>query len=466
MSCDRDANVLYPDIAPLRFIRRETMDLRVAYSAPFFTAAAFILIVGLYTLSRRQARGAWYLILLCLTASIWASTEGMLYLGFDISTNVLITKIQYVGIALPPPLALLFGLTIFGYEEFITRDKTIVLFTVAALIILLVWTNDFHRLVFMDYFRIQTAQLPMLGLQHGRVWWLIILYHYALMAILSLILIRQVVMSSGFHRSQAGIILSAVVVVWVVNGIYVSGNSPVPNMDIGPLAFILVAISMAWGYFRYDLLDILPVAKAEIFNQLSDPIFVVDKKNRLLDINPAAETMLDIDATVSIGQKIGDLLGKHPDIIKATNTTKSHEVAVEVEGRTHFIDVTVSDLKDKRGGNIGRLFLLYDITKRIEGEEAKRERERLQGVFETAGAVCHEINQPLMAISGYADLLSMKVSEDDPHYVKIVKIQDQVDRLRDLTQKLMNITKYETKVYLDGKIIDIDKSSKPIDGIT
>jgi PAS domain S-box-containing protein len=398
-----------------------------------------------------------------MAAALWAGTEGMLYLGFDVHTNMLITKLQYVGIALPPPLALLFGLSIFRYEAHITRSKVIALFTISAVIILLVWTNDIHRLVFIDYFGIETEHFQMLGLKHGRVWWLIILYHYALMAILSLILIRQVLMSSGFHRSQAGVILSAVVVVWVVNGIYVSGNSPVPNMDVGPLAFILVAMSMAWGFFRYDLLDILPVAKAEIFNGLGDPIFVADEKDRLLDINPAAETMLDIDASGSIGKNIGDLLGAHPDILKAAEASKRHEVSLVMEGQTRFINVQVSALKDKKGAKLGRLFVLHDITERIEGEEAQREKERLQGVFEMAGAVCHELNQPLMAISGYTDLLAMKVSKDDPHYERIVKIQTQVDRLRDTTQKLMNITKYETKVYLDSKIIDLDKSSKPVE---
>ncbi len=68
----------------------------------------------------------------------------------------------------------------------------------------------------------------------------------------------------------AAVFILAVVVVWGVNGIYISGNSPVPNMDVGPLAFILVAMSMVWGFIHYDLLDTLPVAKAEIFNGLRD----------------------------------------------------------------------------------------------------------------------------------------------------------------------------------------------------
>ncbi|MBW2177958.1 MAG: PAS domain-containing protein [Deltaproteobacteria bacterium] len=439
------------------------MDIRVAYCLPFFTAAFLILTVGVYTYSRRQTRGAWYLILVCLASSIWAFTEGMLYLGFDIKSNMLITKLQYLGIALAPPLALLFGLSMFKYEAWITRRKTMTLFAVSAIIILLVWTNAYHKLVFTEYFRIDSGQFPMLGLKHGVVWWLIIIYHYALTAILSIVLFRKVVFSSGFHRSQAGVILSAVVVVWVVNGIYVSGNSPVPNMDVGPLAFALVAISMAWGFFRYNLLDILPVAKAEIFDGLSDPIFVVDEKNRLIDINPAAESMFNIDATASIGQKIDDLLINYPELLRSSNAKQPNEISLMTGGRDQFIDVRVSDLKDRKGLKIGRLFVLHDITKRIVGEEAQRESERLQGVFEMAGAICHELNQPLMALSGYVGLLAMKLPKNHPQYEKIAKIQKQVSRLTETTQKLMNITKYETKEYLRTKIIDIDKSSKSND---
>ena len=143
-------------------------------------------------------------------------------------------------------------------------------------------------------------------------------------------------------------------------------------MDTGPLAFILVAMSMVWGFFRYDLLDILPVAKAEIFNGLSNPIFVVDEKDRLLDINPAAEALLEIDASTSIGQKTNHLREKQPEILEAANTTKSHEVSMVKEGRTYFIDVRVSNLKDIKGIRIGRLFLLNDITRRILGQEALR----------------------------------------------------------------------------------------------
>jgi transcriptional regulator with GAF, ATPase, and Fis domain len=88
------------------------------------------------------------------------------------------------------------------------------------------------------------------------------------------------------------------------------------------------------------------------------------------------------------------------------------------------------------------------------------EKEKLQSVIEISGAVCHEMNQPLMAILGYSELILADLSEDNPLKEKFVKITDQVDKLGQITQKLMSITKYQTKDYLDGKIIDIYKSSK------
>jgi signal transduction histidine kinase len=97
-----------------------------------------------------------------------------------------------------------------------------------------------------------------------------------------------------------------------------------------------------------------------------------NKKQRLLDINPAAEAMLTIDASTSKGQGIGKLLGNHPEILKTVNASISQEIYVVMEGQAHFIDVQFSGLENKKGVQIGRLFVLHDITKRIVGEEAQR----------------------------------------------------------------------------------------------
>ena len=94
-------------------------------------------------------------------------------------------------------------------------------------------------------------------------------------------------------------------------------------------------------------------------------------------------------------------------------------------------------------------------------EEDRKQKERLQIILETAGAVCHELNQPLMAISGYSELILMMISKDDPVYDKNLKILEQITRMGEITGKLMGITKYRTKSFGRGRtIIDIEKASE------
>ncbi|MBW1641295.1 MAG: response regulator [Deltaproteobacteria bacterium] len=110
------------------------------------------------------------------------------------------------------------------------------------------------------------------------------------------------------------------------------------------------------------------------------------------------------------------------------------------------------------------LCVARDISERKLAEEERLKVEKLQGVIEMAGAVCHEVNQPLQIISGLADLLSLDTQESDPHYNEHNQIhreiKNEIQRMAEMNKKIMKITKYETKKYLDRKIIDIDKSSK------
>jgi signal transduction histidine kinase len=113
---------------------------------------------------------------------------------------------------------------------------------------------------------------------------------------------------------------------------------------------------------------------------------------------------------------------------------------------------------------IAIILMLYQenlsMKKRRQLEEERLQRERLEGVIEMAGAACHELAQPLQSLSGYSHLLLTDLSEDNPLFGQIKKIQGMVNQLGQITKKIMHITRYETKEYIEGyKIIDIDKAS-------
>lgn len=96
-----------------------------------------------------------------------------------------------------------------------------------------------------------------------------------------------------------------------------------------------------------------------------------------------------------------------------------------------------------------------DISQRNSFEKRILEEERFQGVLEMAGAICHEINQPLQAILGYTELLVMD-PESATSKANLENIKNQADRLGKITATLANINQYKTVDYPGNtKIVDI-----------
>ena len=80
--------------------------------------------------------------------------------------------------------------------------------------------------------------------------------------------------------------------------------------------------------------------------------------------------------------------------------------------------------------------------------------------LEMAGAVCHELNQPIQGISSYAESLAEQLTPGCAEHGQVRGILDLTGRMGVITKKLMHITRYETKDYLKGvRIIDIDRAA-------
>ena len=106
-------------------------------------------------------------------------------------------------------------------------------------------------------------------------------------------------------------------------------------------------------------------------------------------------------------------------------------------------------------------FTISDISWRKRAEGELLQKEKLQAVVELAGAVCHKMNQPMQAVLvELAECAVMDEFKIDALKLKVEKIQQHLNALREMSRKLMHITRYETRDYLEGeKIIDIDKAS-------
>ncbi len=105
--------------------------------------------------------------------------------------------------------------------------------------------------------------------------------------------------------------------------------------------------------------------------------------------------------------------------------------------------------------------LRKEVIRYRHAERVWLQRERLQGVLELAGAVCHELNQPIQVLYAYCERSLQEVFEEDPLHDRIKNIISKIETMVLITKKLERISTYQTKDYIQGiKIIDIDKASR------
>jgi C4-dicarboxylate-specific signal transduction histidine kinase len=86
-------------------------------------------------------------------------------------------------------------------------------------------------------------------------------------------------------------------------------------------------------------------------------------------------------------------------------------------------------------------------------------RKALQVTVETAGAACHELNQPIQAIMNLAEAALEGLEENHPVREDLQDIFLNIEKLAQVTQKLMSLTSYQTTSYSDETdILDLNRS--------
>ncbi len=220
-----------------------------------------------------------------------------------------------------------------------------------------------------------------------------------------------------------------------------------------------------------DIIDALPLA-----------IAVIDEDRAVRLANSAAYLFVNKNEEELIGQIGGEAFGciHHDDVPKGCGfgkeclkckLRKTLLDTIEKQEMQHMVETTmvlkghgerhlrISTLPMNLDRSRVVLLAIEDITMAKKHEQTVLEKEKLSAAIKTAGAVCHEINQPLMVILGHAELLLETMPDDAPGYSGLKEIKEQTEKLGNITRKLMTITQYKTKKYLQTEIVDIDASS-------
>ena len=274
---------------------------------------------------------------------------------------------------------LMFVLAFAGLGRLLTRRRLVLLWSVPLVTFLLAASNEWHGLIWSDFVPVPGSNL--IVYRHGAWFWLEVSYCYLLVLAGVACLVWAVLRMADPYRRQAAVMLLGVPVPWLGNVMYVFGIGPGPGVDLTPMSFALTGVILTWGMYRLQLFDLVPVARHTLVESMQDGVLVLDTRDRIVDINPAARHLIGADARSSIGRPADEVLAAWPRLLAHCHETEEVEDEIGLEGdASRWVDVCVSPLRDRSDRLNGRLMLLRDVTAR---RNAEREARRLKEMHES-----------------------------------------------------------------------------------
>jgi PAS domain S-box-containing protein len=94
-------------------------------------------------------------------------------------------------------------------------------------------------------------------------------------------------------------------------------------------------------------------------------------------------------------------------------------------------------LRDAEGRIVGTASLGRDVTQQRELEDQVRQSQKMEAVGRLAGGVAHDLNNMLAPILGWAEILLLDMTADDPRRDDLLHVRVAAERARDLTRQLL-----------------------------
>ncbi len=376
-------------------------------------------------LKRRPAKGSIPLALLFGAISIWSIAYSFEVIFTNYATKVFWLKFEYFGVVGVPVFWLLFCLKYANVHK-PKIFKFFLLFSIIPVITLvLAWTNSYHLLIWHQVSLIDIFGLKLLQLEYGTWFWIHVFYSHSLYLSGMYFLIQHYFKTQKSLRFQARFIIIAGLIPGISNIFYLGSSNPLSIIDFTSLSFAVSGILIVWGLYYHKFLDIIPIARDTIIENMRDGIIVVDLKDRIVDINPAAEKIINNTFKDVIGQPARQVLTEIADWISLSKEAKTPVKILNVgEGKNKKIFVlNLSPLSDANDQLIGHTVVFHNNTEsHILNSSLKNQADRLAVLYEIGKAIASTLE-----IDDLLDLIYRHLSQIiscDAYFVSLYLPED------------------------------------------
>ncbi len=442
-------------------------DLR---AIPFGVAAVISAALAVFASRRRGLPMAPAFTVMMAGEAAWAFFEALELVLVDGELKQISNNFRVAGAVITVLGMLAFVLRYTGCTDWLKFRRFAAISAPAVAMVLVAWTNSWHHLYWTKHDHLVIDGLQLAKPEYGPGFWAHFSYCYLLIAVETVLLAQAVVRSAGVYRAQSAVLLFAVILPWVVSMIDMSQVFGWIYVDAAAMTFGVTGLAFLPGLLRYRLLDLTPVAWAAVVKGMNDPVVVIDRWGRIVELNPAARPLAGRPYPEVLGA-LADRVFSHWSILaeRLAGIAEHGEASFELVGgdsaRPSSFDAQISRLGEA-GCPSGWVLVLRDITehKRAAEERVRMLREQAaRAEAETANrakdrflaTLSHELRTPLTPV--LATVTAMLADPDTPETMGPVleMIRRNVALEARLIDDLLDLSRISRgRLYLKREIVD------------
>lgn len=411
---------------------------------PYFLACAIATILSVSAWQRKRTAASLFFSLCMMAGAGWSFCSGMHLIVEGFGIKLFWVNIKFFFVVPLPVFWLLVASSFVEGKRQINKKRLIALLILPAITVLLIATNHWHNLVFVENKMMVGDGYSTIERNYGPFFWLYTAYAYTLFVSGTLIFAKSTWKSKGHFRTQAMIMMGGSFFPFLLNAAYLSSPESFYFLDYTPVSFSATGIVYFIGLFKYGMLDLVPIARAEIVRSMEDAVIVTNCKGIIIDSNNAA-----IDLQQSKSSAVGHLIGREYPFLKDSwkelgeQDRFSDEVELSTDQGSVWYRVDIKRISNSSGGSEGRMLILRDISdiktaqKQLEDAmEKTKELSRLKSRF--LASMSHDVRSPLTGIIGFAEVLAEECQGDQAQFAGMIR--DSGNKLLKLINSMLSIS--------------------------
>lgn len=369
------------------------------------------LVVAVAALREREEPMAIPTAVLMIAVALWGTPVALSYAASSPDWIFRFQQLRYPGTLLSGLAMFVFSMRYAGIDRWLTRGRLGALATIPAITLVLVAFEPLHGLFWSSVSFSEFGAASIMRPEFGPWFYVHLGWMYLIVLAAVFVLANEAFRSDALHRKQAGLVLLAVLLPFILNIGHIAGIGPPTEVDLSPVALSVSGVIFALAFFAFDLAELRPVARKQMIEQLRDGVIVVGPSGRIRDFNPAGAAI------------VKDLRDEDdpPESLPEALASPTSEITAEVDGETKQYQGEVEVFEDQGGAEVGQLIYLRDVT-----GIARRE----QRISVLHRVLRHNIRNELTVLGGHLEFLREQLPDDE---------QDHLDAMAESTDRIRSI---------------------------